>query len=125
MSQKHILVIDDDETIRLMLREMLEGAGYRVSLAEEGQSALSSAWTDRPDLIITDIDMPVIDGKRTVAMFERDETVSSVPVIVVSGTVGLSDVPGLLEATHALAFFAKPVDRKELLSKVREILAAS
>jgi len=125
MAQGHILVVDDDETVRLMLKEVLEAAGYRVSLAEEGQSALSSAWADRPDLIITDIDMPVIDGRHTMAMFERDESISSVPVIVVSGTVGLGDVPDLLETTHARAFFAKPVDQDELLSKIEEILAAS
>ncbi len=125
MSQKHILVIDDDATIRFMLKELLEGAGYRVTLAEEGQSALHSAWSDKPDLIITDIDMPVIDGKRTMAMFEMDETIANVPVIVVSGAVGINDAPHLLEMTKALAFFPKPVDHTRLLSKVGEILAAS
>ncbi len=120
MSEKTILVIDDDSGFRLMMQKLLESAGYRVITGEEGQSALEAAWSNKPDVIITDMDMPVNDGYKTIQMFRRDSEFQS-PVIAVSGVVDTRDAKLVLDA-GASAFFRKPVDHAALLAKVSELL---
>jgi CheY-like chemotaxis protein len=120
MNEKTILVIDDDSGVRLMLQKLLESAGYRVITGEEGQSGLEAAWDHKPDLIITDMDMPINDGYKTIEMFRYDPDVQA-PVIVVSGVVDIRDAKLVLDA-GASAFFRKPVDQAALLAKVSELL---
>jgi len=121
MNEKTILVVDDDISIRLMMQKLLESAGYRVITGEEGQTAIEAAWDHRPDLVITDMDMPVTDGYKTIHMFRRDSEFQA-PVIVVSGVVGPRDAQLVLDA-GASAFFPKPVDTTALLNKVSELLS--
>ena len=121
MSEKTILVVDDDSGFRLMMQKLLESAGYQVITGEEGQSALEAAWSHRPDVIVTDVDMPINDGYKTIQMFRSDPDVQA-PVIVVSGVVGMRDAQLLLDA-GASAFFPKPVDHAALLAKVSELLS--
>jgi CheY-like chemotaxis protein len=120
MNQKTILVIDDDLGFRLMLQKLLESAGYQVITSEEGQSALEAAWSTRPDLVISDMDMPINDGYKTIQMLRCDPTLQ-VPVIVVSGAVDMRDAQLVLDA-GARAFFRKPVDQAALLAKIAELL---
>jgi CheY-like chemotaxis protein len=119
MSQKTILTIDDDVGFRLM-QKLLESAGHRVIAGEEGQSGLEAAWSCRPDLVISDMDMPVNDGYKTIQMFRCDPSLQ-VPVIVVSGAVDVHNAQLVLDA-GAKAFFRKPVDQAALLAKVAELL---
>lgn len=121
MDNKTILVIDDDSGFRLMLQKLFESAGYQVITGEEGQSALEAAWSHKPDIIITDMDMPVNNGYKTIEMFRYDPDVQA-PVIVVSGVVDVRDTQHVLNA-GASAFFQKPVDQTALLAKVSELLA--
>jgi len=120
MDEKTILVVDDDIGIRMMMQKLLESAGYRVITGEEGQSALEAAYDHRPDLVITDMDMPVTDGYKTIHMFHRDSEFQA-PVIVVSGVIDMRNAQEVLDA-GASAFFRKPVDHAALLSKVSELL---
>jgi CheY-like chemotaxis protein len=120
MSEKTILVVDDDIGIRLMMRKLLESAGYRVITGEEGQSAVEAALDHRPDLVITDMDMPVTDGFKTIHLFRRDSEFQA-PVIVVSGVVEPRNAQLVLDA-GASAFFPKPVDQAALLARVSELL---
>jgi two-component system, cell cycle response regulator DivK len=120
MNQKTILVIDDNSGFRLMMQKLLETAGYRVIVGEEGQSGIEAAWSDRPDLIITDMDMPVNDGYKTIQMFRYDPALQA-PLIVVSGAVDARNTQLVLDA-GARAFFPKPVDQAALLAKISELL---
>ena len=120
MSEKTILVVDDDSGFRLMMQKLLESAGYQVITGEEGQSALEAAWSHRPDVIVTDVDMPINDGYKTIQMFRMDPEVQA-PVIVVSGVVDTRDAKLVLDA-GASAFFRKPVDQAALLAKIAELL---
>jgi two-component system KDP operon response regulator KdpE len=120
MDEKTILVVDDDIGIRMMMQKLLESAGYRVITGEEGQSALEAAYDHRPDLVITDMDMPVTDGYKTIHMFHRDSEFQA-PVIVVSGVIDMRNAQEVLDA-GASAFFQKPVDHTALLNKVSELL---
>jgi len=121
MNEKTILVIDDDLGFRLMMQKLLESAGYQVTTGEEGQSGLEAAWDHKPDLIISDMDMPINNGYKTIEMFRDDPDVKA-PIIIVSGVVDLRDEKLVLDA-GASGFFRKPVDQAALLAKVSQLLA--
>ncbi|MBM3313172.1 response regulator [candidate division WOR-3 bacterium] len=117
---KHILVVDDEAPIRLLLQKILESAGYRVTGVADGMAALKAAREDPPDLAICDLSMPGIDGFSVCSMFKRNKAFKA-PVLVLSGRVAEKDVQAAL-ATGADAFIRKPVEREKLLSAVSEWL---
>lgn len=116
MSQKRILVMDDDTGFRLFMTKLLESAGYEVIPADTAEAGLEAAWTQRPDLVITDFDMPIYSGAHAIKMLRVDSNLQ-VPVIVVSGVTD-----ELVLHFGADAFFRKPVDNEALLAKVKELL---
>lgn len=119
---KRILVVDDEETVRLLLEKQLRNAGYTVDLCADGRSALRVARENRPDLAILDLTMPGLDGYSLVTMFRRDASLR-MPIIVLSGRVKEMDIQAALDA-GADAFIAKPADRDALLAKVAELLGS-
>jgi two-component system OmpR family response regulator len=117
---KHILVADDEATIRLLLEKILESAGYRVTSVPDGAAALKAARDDPPDLAICDLCMPGIDGLTACSMLKHAKTFKA-PVLVLSGQSGEEDAVTRLKA-GADALITKPVERQQLLSKVAEWL---
>lgn len=81
---RNILVVDDEQNIRELLRQVLEGEGYNVSVAEDGVEAMKQVKEHRPDLIILDVMMPNINGFDVVAMLKSDVDTMDVPVIILS-----------------------------------------
>jgi CheY-like chemotaxis protein len=81
----HVLVIDDDSAVRSVIRFVLERANARIEEAQDGQEALEIAGRARPDLILCDLDMPVMDGFETLTRLRDDPVLRTVPVIIVSG----------------------------------------
>ena len=79
-----VLVVDDNRTIRELLAEALGDAGYRVSVAEDGADALDAALTDPPDLVVTDLLMPAMDGAALCRRLMTDPRTRAVPVLVVT-----------------------------------------
>jgi CheY-like chemotaxis protein len=118
---KHILVVDDEAPIRLLLEKILQSAGYRVTSVANGMAAIAAARENPPDLAICDLSMPGIDGFSVCSMFKRS-TMSKAPVLVLSGRVTEKDVQAALK-TGADAFIPKPVEREKLLAAVAEWLA--
>jgi len=82
--QQTILVVDDFDDTRLMLRTWLQRKGFRVIEAKNGKEALSQAESQSPDLIIMDIEMPELDGLAATRQIKKLKTLSSVPVVAVS-----------------------------------------
>jgi len=120
---KHILVVDDEAPIRLLLQKILESAGYRVTAAGDGMSALKVAREDPPNLAICDLSMPGMDGFSVCSMLKRNR-VFKAPVLVLSGRVAEKDVKAALK-TGADAFIPKPVEREKLLAAVAEWLVVA
>jgi two-component system, cell cycle response regulator len=116
-----VLVVDDDRDTRQALAELLEGFGYVVRSAHDGQAALEVVEADAaepPDLIISDVCMPRSDGFRMVARLRQAASSRYIPVILISGRHELSRrVAGL--DLGADDYLAKPVDADELLARVR------
>ncbi len=113
-----VLVVDDDADIRLLLRELLERAGYTVAEAETGRAALRNLFSDPPALVILDVTMPDMDGYQTL---ERIRDLSDVPVLMLTArSQELEKVRGL--SAGADDYVAKPFGRQELLARVQALL---
>jgi DNA-binding response OmpR family regulator len=119
MNDRHrILVVDDDEDIRLLLRELLGRAGYEVDEAADGRAALRRLYEAPPALVILDVTMPDLDGYQTL---ERVRDLSDVPVIMLTArTQELEKVRGLTGGADD--YVAKPFGRQELLARVQALL---
>ena len=118
-----ILIIDDEDELRSMLRQMLEQTGHEVTEAVNGAEGIQLYEQDRPDLIITDIIMPEKEGVETIIALRRADP--DLPIIAISGG-------GRLEATDFLTMtkklgarrtLSKPFRRDQLLEAVGECLA--
>ena len=113
-----VLVVDDDEDIRLLVRELLERGGYTVEEAADGKSALRQLFANTPALVILDVTMPDMDGYQTL---ERIRDLSDVPVLMLTArTQELEKVRGL--SAGADDYVAKPFGRQELLARVQALL---
>jgi DNA-binding response OmpR family regulator len=116
-----LLVVDDDEDIRALLRELLGRAGYEVDDASDGRTALRRLYERPPALVILDVTMPEMDGYQTL---ERIRDLSDVPVIMLTArTQELEKVRGL--TAGADDYVAKPFGRQELLARVQALLRRS
>jgi DNA-binding response OmpR family regulator len=113
-----VLVVDDDEDIRLLVRELLERGGYTVDEADNGKAALRQIFANAPALVILDVTMPDMDGYQTL---ERIRDLSDVPVLMLTArTQELEKVRGL--SAGADDYVAKPFGRQELLARVQALL---
>ena len=118
-----ILVIDDEEPVRAVLRQMLEKEGYKVEEAPDGALGMSLLQDHPIDLIITDLFMPEKEGIET--MREVQKSFPQVKIIAMSGggRMGKLDFLPMAESFGAQRTLAKPFERKELLEAVRAVLA--
>ena len=117
-----ILVIDDDVSFRDLLRFHLSAAGYQVQVAEDGVTGGRALLADAPDLIISDVAMPYLDGFELLSLMRTDENTASIPVILLSGR---SDGDTMAKAVElgAADFLTKPVTHDQLLESVQACLA--
>ena len=113
-----ILVAEDDADIRLLVRDVLEHAGYEVLVSGDGPSALQAARTRRPDLLVLDLGLPGLDGLDVARALRRD---SELPIIMLTARAEESDTLVGLEL-GADDYIAKPFSTKELVARVRAVL---
>ena len=116
-----VLVADDEEAARRLLRRILEPAGYTVVEAASGTEALDQVASLRPDLIILDITMPDIDGVTVCARIKSDPATHLIPVVHITGMTTRNQRLAAL-AAGSDEFVAKPFDIEELLTRVRSLL---
>ena len=114
--QQNVLVVDDHPEIRGLMVEILEKRGYQVSTASDGHDALTQFVLDRPDLVITDLTMPGLDGYQLCRLIRG---ISSVPVLVISGQTGVEEKAYQMGAN---AFVSKPFDLEDLWAEIGELL---
>jgi DNA-binding response OmpR family regulator len=117
-----ILIIDDDIGFRDLLRLHLTSKGYQVSVAEDGVTGGRALLADTPDLIISDVNMPFLDGFELLSLVRGDASTASIPVILLSGR---SDGDTMAKAVElgASDFLTKPVTRDQLLESIEACLA--
>ena len=116
---KKILVVEDTEDNRQILRDLLSAAGYDMIEAHDGVEGVAKASEHRPDLILMDIQMPVMDGYEATRRIKADPALKSIPVIAVT-SYALSDDEGKARAAGCDAYVSKPYSTRALLAKIRE-----
>lgn len=116
-----ILIIDDDPDIRDLVSVYLEGAGHTVSHAENGQDGVDKATAGSPDLIILDINMPVMDGTRVMKSLRGAPETSDVPVIALSA-VAVSEMRDDMHQLGCKAYVVKPIDFDVLMGTVHTLV---
>jgi CheY-like chemotaxis protein len=116
-----ILIADDEEMNREVLREVLAANGYEVFEAANGNEAVERARKDAPDLILMDIRMPQVDGFAVLARLRSTQGSAAIPVVAVTAFAMQTDRKRAQEAGFD-AYLSKPVDFQLLLRTVRELL---
>ena len=112
-----ILVVEDDEPIRLALRELLESEGYEVVICEDGRDALEALTQLSPALVLTDVQMPHVDGAELCARLRADQSTVDVPIIVLTAARQLGPV-----VKTADAVVRKPFDIDALLAVIAQFI---
>ncbi len=120
---KRILVIDDEEPVRMIVREMLIIEGYEVVVAGNGKVGLQLFRSDPTDLIITDIFMPEMEGLETIRELHREYPGVKIIAMSGGGESGMLSFLSYAKRFGALRTLRKPFSREELLTNVQELLA--
>jgi chemosensory pili system protein ChpA (sensor histidine kinase/response regulator) len=116
-----VMVVDDSLSVRKYASMILEGNGVEVLNAVNGQDALERLDTDEVDLIFTDLEMPVMHGYELLGELKRRESLSSIPVVVITSRAGEQHRQKALSA-GAGGYLIKPFDEQTLLEKLREFV---
>ena len=116
-----LLLVEDDEFSRDFLARRLERSGYEVFSAADGRESLRCARLHRPDLILMDLDMPVMDGKTAIRHLRIDPRTSRIPIIVLTAHTSTEEVADAAKS-GCQGFEAKPVVFRRLLDRISEIL---
>ena len=119
-----VLVTDDDEDLRLLCEMYLQLDGFHVAHAANGREALAQVGAHRPDLILLDLMMPVMDGWECLAALKADPASRDVPVFIITGKNQLADQERAF-AMGAEAFIPKPFQGPALVARVRQRLAGA
>ncbi len=120
---KHILIVDDDETLRHVLKRKLEQEGYSVVLAANGFEALVQVQNHRPDLILLDLLMPSMDGTEVLMRLRGDLDTADIPVIVISALErGPAQKWG--KALGAVEFIPKPFSLRKMVARINAVLSS-
>lgn len=123
MAQK-ILVVDDEAHIVHVVSMKLRNAGFEVVTAADGEEALEMAQAERPDLIITDYHMPVMNGVELCCELRKNESLRGVPAIMLTAR-GYALEPEDMQRTGIHTVLSKPFSPRELLATVRELFAGA
>jgi two-component system cell cycle response regulator DivK len=118
---KKILVVEDTEDNRRILRDLLGAAGYNLIEANDGAEGVARASEHKPDLILMDIQMPVMDGYEATRRIKADPALKSIPVIAVT-SYALSGDEEKARSAGCDDYIAKPFSPRQMLAKVREII---
>jgi DNA-binding response OmpR family regulator len=121
MDKPKILIVDDDPDLRRALKIRLRANHYDTVQASDGYSAISVAQKEKPSLIILDLGLPAGDGYVVLERLRDSDSLSSIPVIVLTARDPQSNEQKTLQA-GAAAFFQKPADNNELLDVIRATL---
>jgi two-component system cell cycle response regulator DivK len=118
---KRILVIEDQEDNRAILRDLLTRAGYEYLEATTGEDGVATAERERPDLILMDIQLPEIDGYEATRRIKANPALRSIPIVAVT-SYALSGDEAKTRAAGCDGYVAKPFSPRAMLAKVREYI---
>ncbi|MDD4732823.1 MAG: response regulator [Desulfovibrio sp.] len=119
---KRILIAEDDRISQRLTKTVVESLGYTAFVSPNGQHAYEALKAENEfDLLVTDIMMPVMDGRRLIQNLREDPELCGLPVIIMSAVVGIADIASLLRL-GATRFLAKPLVQEELEESIARCL---
>ena len=119
---KRILIVEDQEDNRTIVRDVLSTVGYDLIEAFNGEDGVRLAQTERPDLILMDIQLPKMDGYKATQQIKSIAELKTVPIIAVT-SYALSGDEAKARAAGCDGYIAKPFSPRELLAKIRKYLS--
>ncbi len=119
---KTILIVEDEPKNLTLLRDLLQVSGYSTIEATDGKQGVELAKASKPDLILMDIQMPVMDGIEASRILKADATTSNIPILALTSYAMKGDKEKILQV-GCDGYLAKPFDIQELLKKVAEYLS--
>ena len=117
-----MLVVDDDPVIVRLLKVNFEMEGYEVATAADGEQGLAAARSERPDVVVSDIMMPRLDGYETCARLKQEDGTKDIPVVFLSAKAQQSDIDKG-KAFGVADYLTKPFDPNDLIDMVERLLA--
>jgi two-component system cell cycle response regulator DivK len=117
---KRVLVCEDNPVNRVLIHDLLAVSGYEVIEAVDGSKGIERAISDRPDLIIIDIQMPVMNGYEAIAALRRNPLVSGIPIVAITSLAMVGDREKIIEA--GAEYLSKPIDTRLFRELVRRKL---
>jgi two-component system, cell cycle response regulator DivK len=119
---KRILVVEDQADSRRIIRDMLAATEYEVIEAENGEEALAAIAKQRPDLILMDVQLPIMDGYTATRRIKADPVLQSIPIIAVT-SFALDGEEKIAKAAGCDDYVPKPYSPRELLAKIHQYLS--
>jgi len=119
---KRILVVEDQADNPQIIRDMLAPTDYQIIEAEDGEQAIAAITKERPDLILMDIQLPIVDGYEATRLIKTDPNLRSIPIIAVT-SYALSGEEKKARAAGCDDYVPKPFSPRQLLAKIRQYLS--
>jgi len=121
MTAKRILIVEDTADNRQIMRDLLTSAGYEIVEAHDGQAAVTTAAMVKPDLILMDIQLPILNGYETARLIKADPALQHIPIIAVT-SYALSGDEEKARAAGCSGYIAKPFSPRRMLATVSGFL---
>ena len=121
---KRVLVVEDQEDNRQILRDLLANVGYEMIEAQDGEEALIAARTQSPDLILMDIQLPEISGLEVTKWLKEDDDLSHIPVVAVTAFAMKGDEERIRQG-GCEAYLSKPISVAKFIETVRQFLGSA
>ena len=117
----NILIVDDEPILRMSVQRVLDSEGHTISMAENGGIGVEMAKAEKPDLIVMDLNMPVMDGFQATRAIRKEPKNSGVKILVLTAETMTANYEAVYEA-GADAYLSKPIDYELLVERVTELL---
>lgn len=118
---KKVVIVEDTDRIRQILRMALERQGFQVIAANDGRAGYGAVQRERPDLILLDIMMPQMSGLEMLRLMKMDKTLKHIPVVIVSAKAQQADIDRAL-SLGAAAYIVKPFPLQKILDTITQVL---
>lgn len=115
----HVLIVDDDEDIIVILEFRLKKAGYSITVAKDGNAALQAVRSSKPDLILIDLNIPAPNGKEVCETIKKDAALSSIPIILLTGASSAAK-----ENVPADSCVMKPYEWPDLEKEINKLVSS-
>ena len=119
-----VLLVEDDQEGRRLYAEWLTDAGFHVEQAHNGLQALDRAFSSQPDVVVTDLDIPGIDGFELTRRLKQDPRTCDIPVLAITGYAPFASDPGRVLRAGCDAVLSKPCSPDDLETAIRSLLEA-